>query len=725
MLTDLRFRLRTLFRRTVVEAELDDELRFHFERQVEKYLRSGLAGDQALRRARLDFGGFEQIKEQCRDARGTHSLESLWRDIRFGLRMLRKDLGFTVVAVVTLSLALGANAAIFSIVDAVLIRPLPYADPHRLVWMYCKRVDRAKAPFSIPDFEDYRRQGRSHQALAAFSTWGANLTGEGRAERIQGIKITGNFLSALGVKPYLGRGIDPADDSPAAQPTVILTFGLWQRQFGADRRAVGRTILLNGRRYTVIGVLPRRFFFPQRDAEIASALIVDADPRRVDRGDRFLRVVGRLQQEVTAEQAEAELSAIAARLQRLYPLTNLKNTGIRAIPMDQEIIGNLRTALMILEGAVAMVLLLACANLGHLLLARFSALSLPPQRFIAPVAVTAFAQRLEQNLASLPGVEAVGVSSSLPLSGTWAADDFTIAGRPPLKTSETPSAQYRVVNPGYFQAMAIPLVAGRVFSEDDGLESRPVVIVNQTMAARFWPHASPLGSHLKLGGYAPAGGDPEIVGVIGDVKHLQIDEEPTFDVYVPLRQVSVGYLSYLVNGMWWVVRATGEPGALAVPVRKAVRAADPDVATSRMAPLSRYVGDAVALRRFNAWLAGVFGGAAVLLAALGIYGVVAFSVAQRQREIGLRMAFGARPAGILRLIIAQGLTLAMAGIAGGVLASLLLTRLTARLLYGISAGDATTLWEAACILLGAALLACYVPARRAASVDPMVALRHE
>ncbi len=885
MLTDLLFRLRALLRRTSAEAELDDELRFHLERQVDKLTAAGLPRDQAMRRARLDFGGVEQVKEDCRHARGTRGLERLGQDLRLGGRLLMKSPGFTVVAVATLALALGANAAIFSIVDAVLIRPLPYADPHRLVWMFCQRVDRAKAPFSIADFDDYRRQGRSVQDLAAFSTWGANLTGEGRAERLQGIKITGNFLGALGVRPVLGRGIEPADDTPAAAPAVVVTYGLWQRLLGADPRVTGRTILLNGRRYTVAGVLPRGFFFPQRDAEIASALVLDADPRRADRGDRFLRVVGRLGQGVTAERATAELSAISARLQRLYPVTNVKNTGVRAIPMDQEIIGNLRTALVVLGGAVAMVLLLACANLGHLLLARFSArrhelavrralgatsgglvrqllaescliagagaalgvlfahwciplllrlspeqvpdmgaigvdprvvlfvgtisllavasfgswpavlaarsapaaairaagpslagtpgarlrkvligleaglavvlltaaglfaksfarlaqvdlgfdprgvlamkLSLPSDRYAAPAPVSRFAQRLGQTLGALPGVEAVGVSSSLPLSGTWAADDFTIAGRPPLQTSETPSAQYRVVSPGYFRAMAIPLVAGRAFGEDDRLETRPVAIVNQTMAARFWPHGSPLGARLKLGGYAPAGGDAEVVGVVGDVKHQQIDEEPTFDVYVPLRQVSTGYLSYLVNGMWWVVRGSGEPGALAAPVRAAVRAADPDVATSRMAPLSRFAGDAVALRRFNAWLAGAFGGTALLLAALGIYGVIAFSVAQRQREIGLRMAFGARPAEILRLVIAQGLTLAIAGVAGGVLASLLLTRLTARLLYGIGAGDAATLWEAACILLGAALLACWVPARRAAGVDPMVTLRHE
>jgi len=857
--------------------------------------------------------------------RGRRWLDQLSRDLRFGWRLLRRSPGFTALAVLMLAVGIGANAAIFSVVDAVLLRPLPYADPQDLVWMFCRRVDRAKAPFSIADFEDYQRQGRGLVAVAAFDPWGANLTGAGVAARIQGVQISGNFLDTLGVRPFLGRGVEPADDLPEAQPTVVLTYGFWQRQFGADRGVIGRTMLLNGRRYVVTGILPRGFFFPQRNAEIASAARLGSDPRRADRGDRFLRVVGRLRRGTSAARAETELTALAERLRRLYPATNDKNVGVRAFPMDQELVGDLRFALRILGGAVGMLLLLACANLGHLLLMRFSArrhemavrlalgatpgglarqmlvesclvagagaalgvllarggiplllrlspqrlpdagaigvdtrlllfiaaigvmavmvfglwpawrasrsqpreaikapgsqaggassdatlrqalialetglavvlltgaglfaksfarlaqvnpgftaggavvmrVSLPPQRYQAPPAVTAFQQRLAEMLKALPGVQAVGVTSSLPLSGTWAADDFTIVGRPALKAAETPSAQYRVVDPGYFEAMGIPLLSGRAFREDDRLESRPVVIVNRTMADRFWPrsgggsvssaslwarapgaggedsgaspkgrqwtltrypHASPLGEHLKLGGYSPAGGDPEIVGVVGDVKHLALDEEATFDVYVPLRQVSMGYLPYLVNGTWWVVRGKSRLDSLAGPMRDAVQAADVEVATAGAMPLERFVADAAALRRFNAWLGGAFGGAALLLAAFGIYGVVASGVAQRRREIGLRIAIGARPAGILRLVVAQGMAVALAGMAGGELAALLLARWAARLLFGIGAADPATLCQAAGILLGAALLACIVPARRAAAVDPVVALRSE
>ncbi|HXO43201.1 MAG TPA: ABC transporter permease, partial [Thermoanaerobaculia bacterium] len=308
-----------------------------------------------------------------RDPRRGRWLDLLSQDVRLGWRQLRRSPGFAAAAVLMLAVGIGANAAIFSVVDAVLLRPLPYANPHDLVWMYCKRSDRAKAPFSIADLEDYQRQARGLDAIAAFSTWGANLTGAGVAERIQGIRITGNFLATLGARPFLGRGVEPADDLPEAQPTVVLTYGFWQRQLGADRAAIGRTVLLNGRRYTVTGVLPRGFFFPQRDAEIASAAVLGADSRRADRGDRFLRVIGRLRPGVSATRAETELTALAERLQRLYPATNDKNVGVRALPMDQEIIGDLRFALRILAGAVGVLLLLSCANLGHLLLMRFSA----------------------------------------------------------------------------------------------------------------------------------------------------------------------------------------------------------------------------------------------------------------------------------------------------------------------------------------------------------------
>jgi len=896
MLRDLAFRLRALFRRQAVEDELDAELRFHLERQAEAYVDAGWSREEAVRRARRDLGGLgdlgdlaggggiDRVKEACRGARGTLALETLLQDLRLGLRILRRGPGFTLVAVTTLALGIGANAAIFSAVDAVLLRPLPYGDPHALVWLYCARVDRARAPFSIADLEDYASQGHMLAATAGWTTWGANLTGEGRPQRLQGIKVTGNFFATLGVLPWQGRLLAPADDSPAAPAAVVLTYGAWGRLFGAEHAAVGRAILLNGRRYAVIGVLPPGFYFPQRDAEIAAALMPAADPRRADRGDRFLRGVGRLRPGTAAAAAAADLTAVARRLRRLYPATNEKNVGVRAMPLQEELVGSLRTALLVLTGAVGMVLLLACVNLGHLMYARFSVrrhelavrralgatagrlvrqllvegcllaaagtllgiafarwcipvlvhaspaqvpdaggigldlhvlafvaaigllavlafgcwpallasrqqpgaairgsgpalgagaagarlrqlliaaeatlavlllsgaglfaksfvrlaevapgfdargvlamrLSLPPERYLAPAAVAAFERRLTERLGALPGVTAVGINSSLPLSGTWAADDFTIAGRPPLTAAETPSAQYRVVSPRYFAAMGIPVLAGRAFDGGDLPETRPVAIVNRTLAARFWPGASPLGSRLALGGYAPAGGAAEVVGVVGDVKHLELDAEPTLDVYVPLRQASPGYLPYLVNGMWVVVRSAGDPGALAAPVRDAVREVDADVATSRMAPLAGYLADALALRRFNAWLAGLFGVAALALAAIGIYGVIACSVAGRRREIGVRIAFGARPAGILSLVVVAAMAPAAAGVAAGLLAALALARFASRLLFGVGAHDAATLAEAASFLLVVALLACWLPARRAAKVDPMTALR--
>ncbi len=863
-----------------------EELESHLQMHIEDNLRSGMDPEEARRLALIKLGGIEQTKENYRERSGLPVLETLWQDARFGLRLMEKNPLMTAVIILTLALGIGANASIFSIVNAVLLRPLPYEKPRTLVWMYCKRTDRAKAPFSIPDFEDYEKHSRSLQSVAAFSTWGTNLTSESFPKRIQGIKVTGNFVDTLGVRPFLGRLIETRDDSPDSPPVVVLTHGLWQREFGGDLGLVGRSILLNQRSYTVIGVLPPDFFFPQRDAELASQLNLNADSRRADRGDRFLRVIGRLQEGVTSEQAESELTTLADELHREYPLTNDKNLGVRAIPMDQELIGNLRVALAILSGAVGILLLLACANLAHLLLARFSLrqnemairrvlgattgrlvmqlllescllasagallgvlvarwciplllrlspaqvrdlgtipvntrvllfvavisflsatlfglgpallttrrepnegikgagpalgasaagkkprqllvvveaalavvlvtgaglfaksfarltqvdpgfdahgvlalrISLPTQRYANLQTVISFEQQFVPRLEALPSVQAVGMVSSLPLSGTWAADDFTILGRPPLKSSETPSAQYRVVSPGYFQAMAIPLISGRSFKEEDRLETRPVVVINQSLAVRFWPNATPLGEHLKLGGYSPGGGDPEIVGIVGNVKQLELDAEPTFDVYVPVRQVSKGYLPYLANGMWWVVRSTAIPDSLTTPVRAAVQAADSEVAASSIAPLERFVTEAAALRRFNAWLIGLFGVAALLLAALGIYGVIAFSITQRRREIGLRMVLGASPGSVLRLVVMEGMVLAGAGISAGILASLALSRWTSGLLYGVGASDAITLCEASGVLLGVALLASYIPARQVMLVDPIVALRYE
>jgi len=897
MIGEIWRRVRMLVRREKFGRELEEEMRLHREMK-ERELLADLARERGGERVSREdarearyaaaraFGNATLLSERGREAWGGRWLEDVAQDLRLGVRMLRKNPATTTVIILTLTVGIGANAALFSVVNAVLLKPLPYDDPRTLVWMYCKRTDRARAPFSIADFEDYQKQNRSLKAMAAFSIRGANLTGDGFPKRLQGIKVTGGFFETVGVQPFLGRRIEPRDEAPDAAPVVVLTHRLWQDGFGRDAGIVGRAILLNGSSYKVIGVLPPGFFFPQRDAEMASQLNLIGDSRRADRGDRFLRAIGRLRGGVPPEQAESDLTTIAEGLRRQYPGTNDKNTGVRAFAMDQELIGNLRTALVVLSAAVATVLLLACANLAHLLLARFSLrdqemavrrvlgatrgrlarqllvesclfaacggffgvlfarwcvplllrispaqvrdlgrievdgkvllfvlaasvaavllfglgpallatgrdpnesikgagtaagvsaagtkvrkilvvleaglavvlvsgaglftksfarlaqvdpgfdargvlamrVSLPPQRYGTTQSVTSFEQRLKPQLQAIPGVQAAGVISSLPLSGAWAAVDFTIVGRPPLKTSEMPSAQYRVVSPGYFEAMAIPTRSGRLFTEDDQLETRPVAVINQTLAARFWPDANPIGAHLKLGGYSPSAGDAEIVGIVGNVKHLELDAEPTFDVYVPLRQASKGYLPYLVNGMWWVVRGSTDPDALATPVREAVQSADLEVATSRVAALERLVEDAAALRRFDAWVAGMFGAAALLLAVLGIYGVMAFNVAQRRREIGLRMVFGAKPSSVLQLVIVQGMASAGCGIAAGVLASFAFGRWISGLLYGVSGNDMATLYESAIVLLGVALAACYLPARRATGVSPMETLRQQ
>ena len=878
--------LARLFRRRQINSDLSAELRAHLAEKTDALVASGMPRREAELAARRQFGNSTELEERGREVWRWPTLESFLADFRFAFRMLRKNPGFTAVAILTLALGIGANTAIFSVVNAVIIRPLPYDNPRNLVWMFCQRTDRARAPFSIPDFEDYQSQSRALQSAAAFNTWGANLTGKGVPKRIQGIKVSGNFLELLGVKPALGRNLGPADESPQGEPAVVITHGLWQDEFGADPAILGKTILLNEKSYRVIGVLPEGFFFPQRDAEVATQLNLTSDPRRSDRGNRFLRAIGRLRQGVAPQQAESELSAIAQRLREKFPETNDKNIAVHAFLISEELLGNLKLALTILSGAVGMVLLLACANLSNLMLERFTRrryelavrrvlgatstrivrqlfaegllltflggslgyalaqlsipflqrhspaavrdlgsiamdvrvfafvvsasvfavllfgsapailasrgdaapqmknfgaslvsaasgrglkkilviaeaalalvlvsgaglfaksfqrlanvdpgfdsrgvltmrVSLPPQRYSTVPQVIQFEQKLQPLLASLPGVKFAGVTSSVPLSGTWAADDFTISGRPPLKRSETPSAQYRVVSEDYFRAMSIPIRAGRPFSQDDRLGGRPVVIVNQTLADHFWPGSSPLGEHLKLTGYAPLGGDAEIVGVVGNVKHLALEEDPSFDVYVPVQQVSMGYFPFLANGMSWVVRSDVAPQTLATAARSAVQAADSEVPTSRVAPLGNYLSEAAALRRFNAWLASLFGAAGLFLATIGIYGVVASTAAQRRRELGLRLALGASRSSILRMVFAHGMALAMIGIAAGIACSLGLSRWISGLLFGIPANDLPTLFEAVVVSVAVSLFASCLPALRAMSVDPVIVLRHE
>jgi len=885
MLTDILIRLRSLFRRNAVEDELNDELRFHFDQQVEKYVRSGLGREEATRRARLEFGGLDQVKEECRDARGVQFLEILIQDIRYGLRMLRKSPGFTTVAVLTLTLGIGANTAIYSLVSAVLLHPLPFRDPAKLMWVWCTRVDREKAFASIPNFYDFRDRNKVLDGLAAFGFWNPNLTGVGKPERLQGIRISAGVFDLLGVNALKGRTLSSVDDNPAGGKVVVLSYGLWQR-LGGDDALIGKSLNLNDESYTAVGVLPRNFLFPITAAQLAIPLRPEGDSRRLDRGDRFLRLLGRLKPDVTQGEAQAQMSTIAIRLSREYPKTNAKDTGIKLVPLQQEITGNFRLALLVLLGAVGLVLLIVCSNLANLLLSRamtrrkemairlalggararligqlltesmllagigsalgvalavwsipallaLAPLELPrsdeihldggvlafalgvsllagllfglapairatktdmneelkaagrgssdgPQRnrlreivvmaeiglslvllvgaglflksfeqiqAVAPgfdprhlltvrlslpkgtyqktADLTVFYRKLRANLLRMPGVQAAGAVSGLPLSSSWATTDFTVEGHPPASPTDVPSAQYRFVTPGYFAAMRIPLLRGRDLDESDTAEARKVAIISQTLAQRFLASRNPIGAHIQVDNGKPNPPEIEIVGVVGDVKHLSLDAAPTADIYIPLEQMPEAWVLYVTNNMHWAVRCASDPMALAPTVGRETENLDENVAASNLWTMQQVLATSVAQQRFNMLLLAVFAVAALVLAALGVYGVMSYAVTQRTHEIGVRMALGARPQNVLTLLLGRGLTLTLGGVGCGVVAAFAVTRLTGSLLYRVNPADFFTFSGVSLLLLIVAVSASYIPARRAMRVDPMVALRHE
>ena len=812
---------------------------------------------------------------------------TLMQDLRYGLRVLLKNPGFMAVAILTLALGIGFNTAIFSMVNSVLLRQLPFQNPEQLVWIWATRIDRDKAFFSIPNFIDYRDQNQSLEQMAAFANWGANLTDGGNPERLQGVRVTSNAFQMLGIGAAVGRTLLPEDDQPTSQRVAVMTYGLWQRRFGGDQSVIGKRLTLNGDGYMVVGVLPQSFILPETEAEIFTPLVLDSDPRRTERGSNFLRAFARLKQGVTRQQAQSDLAAISEHLRQQYPDDNAKMTAPKAFALRDELVGSYQTALLLLLGAVGLVLLIACSNLANLLLAKASSrrrevavrmalgasrrrlirqllteslvlallggglglflalwgvdfllalspvnlprmqeiaidrgvlaftigisllaglgfgltpalqasrvnlnedlkaegrgssgglrrnrtrsllvisevalslvlligagllvksfmrlqqvspgfstsnlllvrLSLPQANYSSPQAVTAFYQKLAPRIESLPGVEGVGVANVLPLSASNVRTDFSIVGRPPLSPTEMPGAQNRWVSPGYFQTMRVPLLKGREFTEQDGAESPGVVVIDEALARRFFkPDESPLGFHLRIDDGAGQPREVEIVGVSGDVKHFGLDDEPTPTLYAPVYQVPKGSVSFLISNMSLLVRTASDPLAQAAAVRREVQDVDKDVPASSTRTMEQFLSASVAPRRFNVLLLGIFAGTALLLAAIGIYGVIAYSVTQRTHEIGVRMALGAKRSDVLKLVVGEGLRLAFIGVATGLVAALFLTRLMSSLLYGVSTTDPTIFAGIPLLLIIVALAACYLPARRATKVDPMVALRYE
>jgi putative ABC transport system permease protein len=806
-------------------------------------------------------------------------MRTFWQDIRYGVRVLLKSPAFTAVAIFVTALGIGANTAIFSVVNAVLLRPLPFDQPERLVRVFGTNARRSSftRPHSYLNFADLRAQNQTFEAMAAYTDSTAALSGAETPEQITGVVASGDIFRVLRTKPLMGRLLAPADEKPGGSPVVVISHGLWQRRFGGDPQIVGRQIKLDGKEREVVGVTPADFRFEIVPA--AADFWTPIDPQVNEfqqRGAIFLQAIGRLKPGVSIEQANSDLGVVAARLDQQYQDSNA-GIGIRLVAAQEQLVGDLRTTLLVLLGAVSFVLLIACANVANLLLARAAgrhreiavraalgagrlrivrqllteslllsfvggllgllfalwgvslissfvpdnvprfdetSLDLPVLAFtlaasvltgllfgIAPALqsshfdlnealkeggrtgsdgrgrkhvrsllivsevalslvllvgaglliksfvklrntdpgfnpdntltaslslaavrydkdekITDFYQRLIERVRGLPGVESVGAVTPLPLSDNNMVFSFAVVGQPPLPPGQRQSASARIITPDYFRAQGIPLRAGRVFTEQDKAGAPDVLIVNEAFARRYLPGESPLGKRLKLGINRIEG---EIVGVVGDVRGLSLASPGEPEYYIPEGTVAFGDITLVVRA------ATNDPASLAPALRGVVAEMDKEQPLYETRTMSSLVARSVARQRFSMTLIGIFAVLAMLLAAVGIFSVMSFLVAQRTHEIGIRMALGAQPRDILRMIIRHGMTLALVGVVVGLAASFALTRLMSSLLYQVSATDPLIYGGIAALLAFVALLACYIPARRAMKVDPMIALRYE
>jgi predicted permease len=873
-------RLRGLFQKRKLEQELEDEIRSHLEMQIGDNLRLGMSPEEARYEALRKFGGVEQVKERYRDRSSLSFVDSTLQDLRYGIRMLLKHKGFTAVAVLTLALGIGANTAIFSVVKAVLLNPLPYHEPDRLMTLSEAHASAGEMGISWPNYQDWQRRAHSFTEMAASRPITLNLTGVEQPLRLSGRAVTWNFFRVLGVQPQLGRDFTSEDDKVGSTPTIILSDNIWKRSFGATPQVLGRTLNLSGTAYTVVGVLPSGFeFSAQEDVYAALGGWLKPYPAWYARDSHpALRAVARLKPGITLTVAQSEMMQIAAQLEREYPATNSGQTAV-VKGLQANLVGEVRPVLLVLLGAVGFVLLLACVNVANLLLARAAArqqelavrlalgarrgrllrqllteslllallggasgvllgrwllkglLSLAPsdlprlatvqldsgvllftagitlatgllfgllpawhatrtelhgmlkqagravgvsgarQRVLNTLLVVevslalllmtgaglmartmyrvlqeepgfrpdhlltlrfdlsgprysdlarrqSFYNEVITRLESTPGIEAAAFTRALPIGGSEEGNLFTVADQASPDRTHQPQGPITAISSGYFQTLGIQLLQGRAFTEADSANSPPVIIVNETLARRFWPNQNHIGKRLKLGW--PESPTPwcEVVGVVADVKQNGFIAPTLPQAYFPLTQLPRTQL-YLV------VRTKTEPAVQTAAVRAVVRTVEPELPLYQIRTMEEVFNRVLLTQRAALGLLGSFAALALVLAVIGIYGVMSYAVAQRTHEIGLRAALGARPRDLLKLILANGMKLASVGAGCGLVAAGALTRLMERLLFGVSPTDWLTFAAATGVLTLVALATGYLPARRAARVDPLVALKSE
>src|SRR5438094_129076 len=732
-------RLLALFRRGQLDDEFSDEMSAHLELSTADYLARGMSLEDARRAARLRFGGTLQTAEAYRDRQGFPLLDSLWQDLRYAARALRKNPGFAAVAILTLALGVGATTAIFTVVHAVLLRPLPFPEADRLVEV--RIVGRNAAVFPLPDtdFLAWRSQNNSAEAVAVYDSSSATLTGDGPPERLISSAVTDRFFDVLGVQPLLGRVFHEGDDRPGAPKTTVLSHGLWMRRFHGDPAIVRRSITVSGEPHVVIGVMPPAFDFLPAKKELWRILTMN-EPRR--RGPFYTWGIARLKKGTTLDTMRANLDAVSATIKRQYPPPGAGK--LYAIPLQEAIVGDVRQILYVLLGAVGFLLLIAAANVANLLLATGAALmvrsfvalqrvnpgfepshlltfrlSLPQTKYQNGAEQRDFYSRLLQRLEALPGVRSAALTISVPPDVLAMTDNFMVEGQTLPPNQSAPLGPLIFVNDTYFSTIGAPLVSGRFFSERDDENAPAAVIVNETLARRYFPNVDPVGRRLKIGGpERPTNTWMSVVGVVGDMSYSGLDAPSEPAVYLPFRQATS-------NNQYVLLRTAGDPQSLAPAVQRAVAELDKDLPVASLRTMDQLMGESKAPPRFRTILVSLFAIVGLTLASIGIYGVMAYAVAERTHEIGVRLALGADRADVLGMVLGEAMRLAAAGVAIGLAGAAATTQLMRSLLFGVTPSDVPTFAGIAALLAATAFVASYIPARRATRVDPMVALRYE